>query len=155
MQCKRHIDQESGYGRFEYRALESATALNQYLHWPGDKRMPRRTRRHPHQRAGSSSLHVRYSISSLGPDLRPIDQVEQLWRWHWTIENGNHYRRDVSFGEDRCRSHALDSAQARVARRNAMLGLTRLEGWHSILDAFRSFRHSSQHPLRFYGAIPS
>lgn len=152
---ERHINQESGHGRFEYRALESTTALNHYLRWPGVKRVLRRTRWHQHQRTGLSTQHVRYAICSLGPDLLSIDQVEQLWRWHWTIENGNHYRRDVSFGEDRCRSHVLDSAQARAALRNTMLGLIRLEGWHSIPDAFRYFRHSPQHPLRFLGAIAS
>jgi predicted transposase YbfD/YdcC len=152
---ERHIQQESGHGRFEYRRLESTTALNHYLNWPGVQRVLRRTRWHQHHRSGQSSQHVRYAICSLGPELLSIDQVEQLWRWHWTIENGNHFRRDVSFGEDRCRSHVDDSAQIRATLRNAMLGLIRLQGWHSIPDAFRYFQRSPQHPLRFLGAIAS
>jgi predicted transposase YbfD/YdcC len=60
---------------------------------------------------------MRYAITSLGANALSIDPIEQLWRRHWTIENGNHYRRDVSFGEDRCRSHVLDSAQALAALR--------------------------------------
>ena len=64
-------------------------------------------------------------------------------------------RRDVSFGEDRCRSHVLDSAQALAALRNALLGLIRLEGWASIPNAFRYFQHSPQHPLRFLGLFSS
>ena len=115
----------------------------------------RRTRWHQHLRSGHSSQHMRYAITSLGANALSIDPIEQLWRRHWTIENGNHYRRDVSFGEDRCRSHVLDSAQALAALRNALLGLIRLEGWDSIPNAFRYFQHSPQHPLRFLGVFSS
>lgn len=113
---ERCLHQEFSHGRFEYRSLESTTALNDYLHWPGVKRVLRRTRWHQHHRTGQSSQHVRYALTSLGPDSVSIDQVERFWRWHWTIENGNHYRRDVSFGEDLCRSHVHDSAQARASQ---------------------------------------
>lgn len=152
---ERAISQESGHGRSDYRLLESTTALNDYVHWPGAKRVLRRTRWHQDHRSNQSSQHVRYAITSLGPDMVSIEQIERLWRWHWTIENGNHYRRDVSFGEDRCRSHVQDSAQARAALRNAILGTIQHNGWDSISNAFRYFEHSPQHPLRLLGAIAS
>ena len=90
---ERHISQEYGHGRFDYRLLESTTALNDFLGWPGIQQVLRRTRWHQHLRSGKSSCHVRYAITSLGRDLVSVDQLEQLWRWHWTIENGTHYRR--------------------------------------------------------------
>ena len=152
---EKHISQERSHGRFDYRCLESTTALNHYLQWPGIQQVLRRTRWHQHVRTGQSSTHVRYAITSVSRDLAPLDQIERLWRWHWTIENGTHYRRDVSFGEDRCRTRIGDAPQALAALRNAMLGLIRLEGWESIPNAFRHFQANPQHPLRFLGALSS
>lgn len=90
-------------------------------HGDGVRRVLRRTRWHQHHRTGQSSQHVRHAITSLGSDSVSIDQVARFWCRHWSIENGNHYRRDVSFGEGHCRSHMYDSAQVLTALRNALI----------------------------------
>jgi predicted transposase YbfD/YdcC len=49
-------------------------------------------------------------------------------RGHWSaIENGTHYRRDVTFGEDACRTKHRQAAAALVALRNLAGGLYELE----------------------------
>lgn len=45
-----------------------------------------------------------YYVSSIALEALSEDEISQLIRDHWSaIENGMHYRRDVSFQEDQCR----------------------------------------------------
>jgi len=144
-----------GHGRREKRTLESTTALNQYLQWPGVAQVLRRTCQRTHSRSGKTTTHVRYAITSLSRELVTLEQVESVWRRHWTIENQLHYVRDVSFGEDACQIHSGHAPQALAALRNAILALLRFEGWPSPPTAFRHFAAHPQHALRLLGAFAS
>ena len=42
-------------------------------------------------------------ITSLTADQADAARLLELVRLYWTIENGTHYRLDVSAGEDQCR----------------------------------------------------
>ena len=43
-------------------------------------------------------------MSSVALEAKSDEKISQLIRDHWSaIENGMHYRRDVSFQEDQCR----------------------------------------------------
>lgn len=149
---QRHVDEEFSHGRFEYRLLESTTALNDYLAWPNVGQVLRRTRWHQHVPSGKSSWYERYAITSLRRDQVSLEQIAQLWRWHWTIENRTHYCRDVSMHEDQNQAHAEDTPQVLAALRNAILSLIHVEGWHCVPDAFRYFRSNVPINLRFLGA---
>ena len=47
---------------------------------------------------------VGYYVSSIALEALSDEKISQLIRDHWSaIENGVHYRRDVSFQEDQCR----------------------------------------------------
>lgn len=54
-------------------------------------------------------------------------------RLHWGIENGIHYRRDVSFGEDR--NHARTTALHLAAVRSFAISLHRMQGFPYTTDA--------------------
>ena len=45
---------------------------------------------------------VRFAVTSYGPPEAGPDALLQLARDHWSIENGQHYRRDRTQDEDRC-----------------------------------------------------
>ena len=49
-----------------------------------------------------------------------------LARAHWAIENRLHYVRDVSFNEDRCRTHA--AVRPLASLRNLAIALIRRSG---------------------------
>jgi predicted transposase YbfD/YdcC len=52
------------------------------------------------------------------------DQLLQVIRDHWSAsENGAHYRRDVSLGEDASRISGRNGAYAMATLRNLLLGL--------------------------------
>jgi predicted transposase YbfD/YdcC len=95
---QRHEIPDRGHGRLERRTLESTTRLNGFLTWPGVAQVLRRTCWRQDLRSKVISQDVHFGIPSL--DRQTVTQVEQFWRWHWTIENCTHYIRDVSMGED-------------------------------------------------------
>jgi predicted transposase YbfD/YdcC len=45
---------------------------------------------------------VRFAVTSYGPEEANPDELLALARDHWSIENGQHYRRDRTQDEDRC-----------------------------------------------------
>jgi hypothetical protein len=65
---------------------------------------------------------VGYSVSSVALEAMSDEKISQLIRDHWSaIENGMHYRRDVSFQEDQCR------VKDRVGAEMLAVGLYKLE----------------------------
>lgn len=149
------ITYDKEHGRREKRTLESTIALNEYLQWPGVAQVLRRTCQRTHIKTAKTTSHVRYAITSLSRDLVSLEQVESVWRRHWTIENQLHHVRDVSFGEDACQIHSGHAPQALAALRNAILALLRFEGWPSPPTAFRHFANHPQHALHLLGAFAS
>jgi predicted transposase YbfD/YdcC len=154
-QFERHITYDKQHGRMEKRTLESTTALNDYVQWPGVAQVLRRTCQRTERKTGKMTTHVRYAITSLSRETLSLAQIELVWRRHWTIENQLHYVRDVSFGEDACQMHSGHAAQALAALRNAILALLRFEGWPSPPTAFRHFAAHPQHALLLLGAFSS
>jgi len=45
---------------------------------------------------------VRFAVTSYWPEEAAAPQLLQLAREHWSIENGQHYRRNRTQDEDRC-----------------------------------------------------
>lgn len=152
-QFQTHITTDKAHGRLERRTLQSTSALNEYLDWPGVAQVLRRTCQRTEIKTGKTTTHVRFAVTSLPRKLVTLAQIELLWRRHWTIENQLHHVRDVSFGEDRCQVHTAHAAQALAAFRNGILALLRYEGWPSPPTAFRHFSIDVQHSLRLLGAI--
>jgi len=152
-QHQTHTTYDKQQGRLEKRTLESTTALNDYLEWPGVAQVLRRTCQRTDLKTGKTTIHVRFAITSLSRDMVSLAQIETIWRRHWTIENQLHYVRDLSFGEDACQVHTSNAAQALAALRNGILALLRFEGWPLPPTAFRHFTTKPQHALHLLGAI--
>ena len=74
------------------------------------------------------SLEVGYYTSSLSVNQYNGDDVGDIIRGHWSaIENGTHYRRDVTLGEDACRIHHRQGAEALATLRNLANGIYELQ----------------------------
>lgn len=150
---QRHETHDRGHGRLERRTLESTTRLNDYLTWPGVAQILRRTCWRQDLRTKVITQDVHFGITSLNRQTITLAQVEQFWRWHWTIENSTHYIRDVSMGEDASQVRSGNAPQALAAFRNAIISTLRLDGWSFMPNAFRHFSNNVQHSLRFIGAL--
>jgi len=87
-----------------------------------------RRERQPLDPAKPASCEIGYYATSLSKDERSNEELCGLIRDHWSaIENGVHYRRDVSFGEDRCRVHDRNGAEVLAMLRNLAIGVYELE----------------------------
>jgi len=144
-----------GHGRREKRRLESSTALCAYLDWPGVGQVLRRQCERRLVKCGQVHRTVRYGITSLRPHEANAEQLELLWRRHWTIENRDHYVRDVTMGEDAGQVHIGHTAHALAALRNAILSLLRWKGWTNIAAALRHYGASVLRSLELIGAVPA
>ncbi|MGQ9855054.1 MAG: ISAs1 family transposase [Candidatus Oleimicrobiaceae bacterium] len=142
-----------GHGRIETRLLESSTALNHYLAWPGVGQVLRRTCRRVLVKSGQVTSKTTYGLTSLSREEAEPQQLEAIWRGHWTIENKVHYVRDETLGEDRGQGRRGSAPQALAALRNGVLSLLRHQGWFHIADALRYYGASVHKALRLVGAI--
>jgi predicted transposase YbfD/YdcC len=141
------------HGRLEQRTLESSTALNRYLTWPGVAQVLRRTCRRVIVRTGLIESETTYGITSLPREMGGPQLVERFWRGHWSIENRLHYVRDVTLGEDGCQVHRDSTPQVLATLRNGILSLLRYHGWSNIAEANRRYAASPQKALQLLGGF--
>lgn len=62
-------------------------------------------------------------ITSLDAKRANAARLAEAQRGHWGIENSSHWRRDVTFGEDRCRTRTRHSPINLAALRNLTIAL--------------------------------
>ncbi len=80
-----------------------------------------------------------YGITSLPHDRASADQLLDLIRQHWRIENCLHYRRDVTLQEDGTRMSNKQQARAMAALNSFIIGLVSKLGFTNLAFAQRVF----------------
>ncbi len=141
-----------GHGRLETRWLTCTDDLDGYLSWPGVQQVLRRECERVILKTGEVTRAVTYALTSLTADEVTAEELAALWRGHWTIENRQHYVRDVTLGEDACQMHVGQAPQALAALRNALIRLLRRAGWRNIAAGLRHYSTSVHDALQFIGA---
>ena len=89
-----------------------------------------------------ATVEVGYYACSLSVEQRDEAGVAAAIRGHWSaIENGTHYRRDVTFGEDACRVKDRNGAAVLASLRNLANGIYELDraGGRTRIDTLRSW----------------
>lgn len=127
---------EKGHGRQEWRSLTASAALVGYSDWPGLAQVFRLERQRLITKTGKTEQETVYGLTSLTPTQASAAQLLALSRAHWGIENGLHYRRDVTFQEDATRLTQGHAGRVMAALNNLVIGLLRLAG-HTNLAAAR------------------
>lgn len=90
-------------GRLEERTLTVSSMLNDYLDWPHLGQVFKLERRFTHLATGDITSQVVYGLTSLTVQATTPERLLKIVRSEWGIENGLHYRRDVTFQEDQTR----------------------------------------------------
>lgn len=72
---------------------------------------------------GVTTRETVYGISSLSVEQADAGRLLFLTRGHWGIENGLHYKRDVTLGEDASRIRREAAPQVMAALRNGIVHL--------------------------------
>lgn len=125
-----------GHGRVERRTITTTAWLNEYLSdWPGVAQVFRLERQR--RAKGKTTVEVVYGITSLGSLAADAERLLAYTRGHWGIENGLHYARDETLGEDRCRVRRGQAPRVLASLRNVAVHLLRGMGQPSAAAATR------------------
>lgn len=128
-----------GHGRIEKRVITVSAALHDWVNWPHAAQVFKLERYTQRLRDGKRMHELRYGLTSLTSKKASPRRLLELVREHWQIENGLHYRRDDTFGEDRCTLRYGHAAQMMAAINNLVLGVLQRVGWTNIPDARRHY----------------
>jgi len=131
-----------GHGRLEKRTIQTSAMLNDYCDWPGLGQVYRLERNFAWIRQGKvykTSSEIEYGISSLPRNLASPAKILHIRRQHWLIETGLHYRRDVTFHEDRTRMTVGPAGRILATVHNLVLSLIKRANYVNAAQARRYF----------------
>jgi predicted transposase YbfD/YdcC len=131
---------EAGHGRIEERVITVSSMLADYTPWPGLAQVFR-LERTVSDGLGRQRREVAYGVTSLPASSAPPARLLAIARTHWGIENGLHYRRDVSLQEDASLLRRGQGPQVLAALNNAVIGLMRQHGEHNLPALQRRFAY--------------
>jgi hypothetical protein len=112
---------EKGHGRLEQRVLTASSMLADYQDWPYLAQVVKVERTRTTKL--KETHEVAYGITSLPAADADAARLLALGRGHWRIENGLHYRRDVTLQEDASRVRRGQAPQVLAALNNLVCGL--------------------------------
>jgi len=93
---------EQCHGRIEWRGIQVTSVTPEQMGFPHVVQVARLDRIRE-LKGGQQQVETVWLITSLSAQEANPKQLLDLARLYWSIENGTHYRLDVSAGEDRCR----------------------------------------------------
>lgn len=112
-----------GHGRLEQRTLTVSSQLQDFLDWPYLQQVFKLERKFTFLKTNKVQEQIVYGFTSLSRDKIAPPQLLTLIRSYWGIENGLHYRRDVTLREDRIRMTKHNAARVIVCLNNLVLAL--------------------------------
>ena len=152
-----HRSSETAHGRREIRTLKvvTITAGIEFPHATQAVQITRKTRP-VHARSGRKGkwrTETVYAITDLTPHQARPDELAAWIRGHWQIENGLHWVRDVTFGEDLSQIRTGAAPQVMATLRNLAISLHRLAGATNIAKALRHHARDTLRPLQLLNII--
>jgi predicted transposase YbfD/YdcC len=112
-----------GHGRLEQRTLTVSSQLQDFLDWPYLQQVFKLERKFTSLKTGKVQEQVVYGFTSLSRDDIAPPQLLTLIRSYWGIENGLHYRRDVTLHEDNTRMTKPNAGRVMACLNNLTLAL--------------------------------
>ncbi len=137
-------------GRLEERTITINSMLNDYLDWPNLGQVFKLERRFTYLASGKVYAETQYGITSLTDQEATPERLLQIIRSEWGIENGLHYRRDVTFREDLTRMTQKSFGRAMTIINNLVISLLNSQGFDNHARARRSF---AAHPDQAFAIL--
>jgi predicted transposase YbfD/YdcC len=133
-----------GHGRLETRTITVSSQLKDFLDWPYLEQVFRLERRFVSLKTGEIQEQTEYGFTSLTrEEIAPAVLLNKI-RSYWGIENGLHYRRDVTLREDYTRLTKGNAGQAMACLNNLILGILLSKKRYRTIPAAR--RYFNAHP---------
>ena len=128
-----------GHGRVEKRSLTLMIDEEQFLDWPGVRQVFKLERFVKQVRTGQESTEVIFGITSCDPATTSAQRMLTWTRHYWAIENGLHYRRDVTLREDSTRTKQPVLGRTIATINNFVVGVSQKLGYTNLASARRLF----------------
>jgi predicted transposase YbfD/YdcC len=133
-----------GHGRLETRTLTASSQLKGYLDWPYLEQVFKLERHFVSLKTGEIHEQIVYGFTSMSrEEIAPL-KLLGMTRSYWGIENGLHYRRDVTLREDYTRLTKGRAGQAMACLNNLILGILLAKKKYRTIPTAR--RYFSAHP---------
>lgn len=100
---------------------------------------------------GVQTVETVRGITSLSATRADAGRLLKLTREHWGIENGLHYRRDVTMGEDASRVRKGVAPQVMAALRNTIIHVLEEMVAPNLAAAMRRLNNCFSQALSFLG----
>ena len=140
-----------GHGRIETRSIRTSTELNGYVDFPYAGQVFFLHRFTTDLKGNELRSEFSYGISSLSPEEAGPARLLELNRNHWSIENGIHWVRDVTFDEDRSRVRKNGGPQVMATLRNLAISVLRMAGTRYIAKGLRRCSWDRNRAFRLIG----
>jgi predicted transposase YbfD/YdcC len=140
MDFRRASTLEKGHGRLDKRSIIVSSLLADYSDWPALAQVFKLERQSTNA-LGITQTQVRYGVTSLPTHVVDPKRLLGLTRGHWGIENGLHYRRDVTFHEDHAQLRMGHAPEMLAILNNIALGLFAKQGETNVAHARRDFAY--------------
>ena len=147
-----HETVDKGHGRLERRRCDvvdlTGAEWDGYAALHGRRQAIRVEREREVLKTGERSLEVTWCLTSLSPERAGPEELLELVRNHWTIENRVHYVRDFTYDEDRCRAHVRNLPRNLSCLTNAAIAIVRCDGRFGYMpEANRHYAARAQEAL--------
>jgi predicted transposase YbfD/YdcC len=146
---------EKNRGRIETRCLTTCSLLTDSSDWPYLQQVFKLERRRVMGVTGEIQTEIVYGVTSLTAQAASPQRLLELNRGHWGIENGLHYRRDVTLREDAGRTKFKRFGQVIASLNNLIIGLTIGRGWTNLAQARRYYEAHPDLALKLLFQRPS
>jgi predicted transposase YbfD/YdcC len=141
---------DRGHGRQEIRTIQVRPAPTK-IKFPHVKQVFLIERHFLDLNGKPLSCQAVLGVTSLSAEKAGPQHLAALVRGEWSIENRDHYVRDVTLGEDRCRVRTGALPSILAVMRSHAIGALRLLGFTNIAEATRWARDDFTRPLAILG----
>ncbi|MEV8144219.1 ISAs1 family transposase [Specibacter sp. NPDC078709] len=145
-----HKTHETANGREIQRTVKcvSVAAGIKFPHASQAAQITRKSRPLGARKWSTETVHIVTSLTSAAgkPEL-----IGSLIRGHWGIENGLHWRRDVTWREDSSQVRRGNAPRVMASLRNIAITILRLEGETNLAKATRGARNYPDRALKLAG----
>jgi predicted transposase YbfD/YdcC len=125
------------HGRLEQRTITVMSDDTHFIDWPGLRQVFKLERKVTKLSTGKCTYEIVYGITSVPHERADASCLLAWTRHHWGIENGLHYRRDVTLNEDATRMSGTSQANVVATINNFIVGLAGKLGFVNLPTMLR------------------
>jgi predicted transposase YbfD/YdcC len=140
---------DRGHGRVEIRTLKAVSVKR--FGFPHAAQVIQVTRKRRELHTTRWQTVTVYAITSLPFEQARPARLADLLRGHWTIENGLHWVRDVTFAEDASQIRTGNAPHVMAILRNLAIGVLCRAGPVNVAAALRRHARDPHRPLATLG----